>query len=60
MSNKVKNMSIKNRTCYFFDVIINVKNFDPKNIKIDQKSFKIILIYDIGYVMIKDSKYINN
>ena len=30
--------------------------FDPKNIKIDEKSCKNILIYYIGYVTIKDYK----
>ena len=38
MSNKVKDMSIENHTYYFFDDIINIKDFDPKNIKIDEKS----------------------
>ena len=38
--------------------IINMKNVDPNNIKIDENSYKNILIYDIGYVMIKDSKYV--
>ena len=32
--------------------------FDPNNIKIDEKSFKDILIYYIGYVTIKISKYV--
>ena len=50
MSNKVKNISIKNRTYYFFNDIINIKNFDPNNIKIDEKSYKNISIYYIGYV----------
>ena len=45
MSNKVKNISIKNRTYYFFNDIINIKIFYPNNIKIDEKS-----IYYIGYV----------
>ena len=58
MSNKVKDIDIKHRTYYFFDDIINIKNFDPHNIKIDEKSYKNILIYYIGYVTIKDSKYI--
>ena len=48
----VTNISIKNRTYYFFD-IINIKNFDPNNIKIDKTSYKNILIYYIGYVAIK-------
>ena len=53
MSNKAKDIS----TYYIFDDI-NIKSFDPNNIKIDQKSCKNILIYYIGYVKINDSKYI--
>ena len=34
-------------------IIINIKAFDPNNIKIDKKSYKNILIYYIGYVTIK-------
>ena len=33
-------------------------NFDTNNIKIDERSYKIILIYYTGYVMMKDSKSI--
>ena len=58
MSNKVKDIDIKNRTYYFFDDIINIKTFDPNNIKIDKKSYKDVLIYYIGYITIKDSKYL--
>ena len=29
MSNELKGRDIKNRTYYFFDDIINIKNFDP-------------------------------
>ena len=49
----VKAINIKNPTCYFFDDIINIKDFDPKNIKIDQMSYKNIFIYHIAYVTIK-------
>ena len=55
MSYKVKDIDIKNRTYHFFDDIIKVKNFDPNNTKIDEKLYKNILIYYIGYVTIKDS-----
>ena len=34
--------------------IINIENFDPNDIKIDEKSYKNIIIYDIGYVTIKE------
>ena len=47
MSNIAEDMIIKNRTYYFFNDIVNIKNFDPKNIKIDEKSYKNILIYYI-------------
>ena len=54
----VKDINIKNHTYYFFDDITNVKEFDPNSIKKDQKSCKIILIYYIACVTIKDSKYV--
>ena len=54
ISNKVKDINIKNRAYNFFNDIIKVENFDPNNIKIDEKSYKYILIYYIGYVTIKE------
>ena len=35
-----------------------MKDFDPNNIKTDEKSYKNILIYFIEYITIKDSKYV--
>ena len=58
MSNKVKDINIKIHTYYSFDDIINIKSFDPNNIKIDEKSCKNILIHYIAYVRIKDSKHV--
>ena len=58
MSNKVKDIDIKNQTYYFFNDTINIKTFDPNNIKIDKKSYGNILIYYIGHVTIKVSKYV--
>ena len=58
MSNKFKDIDIKNHTYYFFDDIINIKTLDPNNNKIDEKSYKNILIQYIGYGTIKDSKYL--
>ena len=54
MSNKVKGINIKDRTYYFFNDVINIENFDPNNVKIDEKSYRNILIYYIGYVTIKE------
>ena len=58
MSNKVKNIDIKNRKYYFFNDIINIKIFDSNNIKIGGKPYKNILIYYIGYVTTKELKYV--
>ena len=49
----VKDINIKNHTYYYFDDIINIKDFDPSNIKIDEQSYENIFIYYIGYVSIK-------
>ena len=43
MSNKVKDIDIKNLTHHFFDDNINIKIFDLNDIKIDEKSHKDIL-----------------
>ena len=49
----VKQIDIKNRTYYFYNDVINIKNFDPVLLKIDKKSYKDIGIYNIGYITIK-------
>ena len=49
----VKQINIKNRTYYFYNDIINLKNFESKLLKIDKKSYKNIGIYNIGYITIK-------
>ena len=51
----IKEINIKNRTYYFFDDMINIKDFDPNLLKIDKKSYKNINIYYIGYITVKDS-----
>ena len=58
MIKKVKYISIKNDTYYFFGAIISIEIFDLNNIKINEKSYKHLLIYYIGYVTIKDLKYV--
>ena len=58
MSNKFKEIDIKNRTFCFFDNTIIIKNLNPNKIKIDEKSYKNILIYYIRYVMIKGLRYV--
>ena len=46
----IKQINIKNRTYYFFNDMINIKNFHPSLIKIDKKSYKNTGIYYIGYI----------
>ena len=58
MTRNVRDIDIKNRTYYFFNDIINIKNFDSDNIKLDEKPYRNIFIYYIGYVKIKDFKYV--
>ena len=50
---EVKQINIKNRTYYFYNDIIDIKNFDSILLKIDRKSYKNIGIYNIGYIAIK-------
>ena len=50
---EVKERNIKNRTCYFFDDMIDIWNFQPDLLKTDKKPYKNIDIYYIGYITIK-------
>ena len=38
--------------------MINIKNFDSDQIKIDRNSYKSIIIYYIGYITIKNLSYV--
>ena len=38
--------------------MINIKDFDSSQLKIDKKSYKNIGIYHIGYTTIKDSDHV--
>ena len=49
----VKELNIKNQTYYFYDDIINIRNFHSNLLKIDKKPYKDIDIYYIGYITIK-------
>ena len=52
MSNNFKDIETKHRMYYLFDDMINIKIFDPNKIKIHEKSFKNMFIYDFGYVKV--------
>ena len=54
---EVKQINIKNRIIYriyyFYNDMINLKNFEPNLLKNDRKLYKNIRIYNIGYITIK-------
>ena len=59
----IKQINIKNRTYYLYNDIIDIKNFDSSMLKLDKKSYKDIVTYNIGYITIKkigDYKNINS
>ena len=51
---EVKEINIKNQSYYFFDDIIDIRNFHSNLLKIDKKSHKEFHIYYIGYITIKN------
>ena len=50
---EVKQINIKNRTYYFYNDIIDLKDFDARLLKIDKKSHKNIDICYNAYITIK-------
>ena len=56
---KVKQIEIKNRTYYFYNDIISLKNFESNLLKIDKRHYKDIDIYYIGYITIKKIDNVN-
>ena len=54
MSNTFKDIDIKSCIYYFFNDRTNIL------INTDEKSYKNIFIYYIGYVTIKDLRYVKN
>ena len=49
----IKQINIKNGTCYFYNGIIDLENFDSSLLKLDKKSYKGIGFYNIAYLTIK-------
>ena len=57
---KVKQINIKNRTCYFYTDQVDLKDFDAKLLKIVKKDYNEVDIYYIGYVTVKKIANCNN
>ena len=45
----LKQISINNRTCYYFNDTSQNEDFDFDNISVDEKSYENILVYVISY-----------
>ena len=57
---RTRQINIKNRTYYFYNDPINLKDFDVRLLKVDKKNYKEIDIYYIGYVTVKKIANRNN
>ena len=57
---KIRQSNIKNRTCYFYNDQINLKDFDASMLKIYKKNYKEIDIYYIAYATFKKIANCNN
>ena len=56
----MKQINIENRTYYFYNDQINLKDFDARLLKVDKKDYNEIDIYYIGYVTVKKIANCNN
>ena len=50
---EVKQINIKNRTYYFYNDIIDLKNFKSNLIKIDKKSYKKLVFTTLDILQLK-------
>ena len=57
---KIRQINIKNRTYYFYNNQINLKDFDVSMLKIDKKNYKKIDVNYTGYVTFKEIANRNN
>ena len=57
---EIKQINIKNRTYYFYNDQIDLKDFDARLLKVDKKDYNEIDIYYIGYATGKTFANFNN
>ena len=57
---ETREINIKNRTYYFYNDQINLKDFHVRLLKVVKKDYKEIDIYYIGYVAVKKIANFNN
>ena len=49
----IKEINIKNRTCYFYNDIIDLKTFDSNNLKLDKKTYKDLVFLILHTLQLK-------
>ena len=55
----IRQLNIEDRTCYFYNDLINVKNFNINNLKLDKKNVLGNDVYYIGYITKKPQWDVN-
>ena len=55
----IRQLNIEDRTCYFYNDLINVKNFNINNLKLDKKYVLGNDVYYIGYITKKPQWDVN-
>ena len=55
-----KQLNLKNRTHYFYNDLINIKNCDHSNLRLDKQSVFNNDVYYIGYITKKNTILIVN
>ena len=53
MGRSIKQINIKIYRYYFFNDMVNIEDFDPNLLKIDNKVYKNMGIYYIGYITVR-------
>ena len=56
----IRQLNIDGRTYYFYNDLINIKNFNNNNLKIDKKSVLGNDVYYIGYITKKPQWNVNS
>ena len=56
----IRQLSIEGRTYYFYNDLINIKNFNSNNLKLDKKSVLGNNVYYIGYIKKKTQWNVNS
>ena len=55
----IRQLNIEGRTYYFYNNLINIKNFNIKNLKLDKKGFLGSDVYYIDYITKKPQWNVN-